>query len=65
MATLPNTPVNSALMVGVLAATGLIAYQSTLRTKIEAQVHENYRHFKLVDAGFQPETVPLKLAKEA
>jgi hypothetical protein len=65
MATLPNTPVNTAVTLGAIAVMGLIAYQQTLRTKIESQIHENYRHAKLVDAGVQPETVPLKLAKEA
>jgi len=65
MATLPNVPVNSAITVGVLAATGLFAYSMNLRTKIESQIHENYRHAKLIDAGVQPETTPLKLAKDA
>lgn len=65
MATLPNIPVTSATVVGAIAAMGLIAYQQTLRTKIESQVHENYRQMKLIDAGMQPETTPLKLAKDA
>lgn len=64
MATLPNIPVNSAVTFGALAAMGLIAYSQTLRTKIESQVHENYRHFKLIDAGIAPETTQtLSVAK--
>jgi hypothetical protein len=55
MATLPNIPVNSAITVGVLAVTGLVAYQQTLRTKIESQIHANYRAFKAIDAGLEPE----------
>jgi hypothetical protein len=65
MATLPNIPANSAITLGVLAGVGLVAYTQTLRTKVESQIHENYRSFKLIDAGLQPETTPLKLAKDA
>lgn len=63
MATLPNIPVNTATVIGGVAALGLIAYQSTLRTRIESQIHENYRHAKLVDAGMQPETTKLAVAQ--
>jgi uncharacterized membrane protein YebE (DUF533 family) len=63
MATLPNIPVNTATVIGGLAAMGLIAYQQTLRTKIESQVHANYRDFKFVDAGVQPETAQLSVAQ--
>jgi hypothetical protein len=63
MATLPNIPVNSAITVGALAAMGLIAYQQTLRTKIESQIHANYRSFKAIDAGVTEETTPLSIAK--
>jgi hypothetical protein len=56
MATLPTTPVNTAVAVGTLAAMGLIAYTQTLRTRIESQIHANYRDFKLIDAGVVPET---------
>jgi hypothetical protein len=55
MATLPNIPVNSATVIGGLAALALIGYQATLRTKIESQVHANYRDFKLIDAGMHPQ----------
>jgi hypothetical protein len=64
MATLPNTPVNTAATVGVLAGIALIGYTATLRHKLDAQIHENYRHAKLVDAGMQPETTKLKIAKD-
>jgi hypothetical protein len=55
MATLPNTPVNTAVAVGAVAAMGLIAYTQTLRTRIESKVHDNYRDFKLIDAGMHPQ----------
>jgi hypothetical protein len=55
MATLPNIPVNSATVVGGLAALALIGYTQTLRTKIESQIHANYRDFKLIDAGMHPQ----------
>jgi hypothetical protein len=65
MATLPNIPVNSAATIGVLAGIALVGYTATLRHKLDAQIHENYKSFKLVDAGMQPETKPeLKLAKD-
>ena len=63
MATLPNIPVNSAVTVGVIAGFGLIAYTATLRQKLDSQIHENYRHAKLVDAGVQPETTKLAVAQ--
>jgi uncharacterized membrane protein YebE (DUF533 family) len=63
MATLPNIPVNTATVIGGIAAMGLIAYQATLRTKIESQVHANYRDFKLIDAGVTPETTKLSVAQ--
>lgn len=65
MATLPNIPVNSALTVGVLAGAGLIGFAAHLRHKLDSQIHENYRSFKLIEAGVVPETPQLKLAKES
>lgn len=67
MAAVPNIPVNTATVIGGIAALGLIAYQQTLRMKIERQVHENYRDFKLIDSGVKPEnTEPLAaIAKRA
>lgn len=63
MATLPTTPTSTAIAVGAVAAMGLIAYTQTLRTKIESQIHENYRQFKFVDSGVLPEeTTKIKLA---
>jgi hypothetical protein len=53
MATLPDVPQNTIITIGVLAVTGLLAYQHTLRTQIESQIHENYRHAKVVDAELQ------------
>lgn len=65
MATLPDFPANTAAVVGGIATLALIAYQSKLRTSIEAKVHENYRDFKLIDAGIAPETeTQLKIAKQ-
>lgn len=65
MATLPEIPVNSAAVIGGIAALALIAYQTRLRTTIESQVHANYRDFKLIDAGIAPETeTQLKIAKQ-
>jgi hypothetical protein len=63
MANLPDTPVNTAIMLGGIAGLGLIAYTQKLRNKIESQVHENYRAFKLVDAGVMPEA-PVTLHPE-
>lgn len=53
MASLPETPVNTALTLGALAGLGLIAYTQKLRTKISAQVHDNYRAFKAMDTEVQ------------
>lgn len=63
MATLPNIPVNSAATVGALAVLGVVAYTATLRHRLDSQIHENYRHAKLVDAGMQPETTKLAVAQ--
>lgn len=63
MANLPDTPLNTAFTLGALAGLGLIAYTQKLRTKISSQVHENYRHAKLVDAGVLPEA-PVALHPE-
>jgi hypothetical protein len=64
MATLPDVPQNTILALGVLAGAGLVAFTTHTRAKIDSQVHENYRHAKLVDAGMQPETTKLKIAKD-
>ena len=64
MATLPNIPVNTAITFGTVTVMGLVAYTATLRHKLDSQIHDNYRHAKLVDAGMQPETKQLKLAKD-
>lgn len=63
MASLPDMPINSAATVGVLAVIGLVAFQQHLRTRVETQIHENYRSFKLIDAGIVPETPSLKIAQ--
>jgi len=63
MASLPDTPLNTALTLGAVAAMGLVAYTQKLRNKTEAQVHDNYRAFKFVDAGVQPEA-PVALHPE-
>jgi hypothetical protein len=49
MATLPDTPVNTALTIGTLAAMGLVAFVTHNKTKLDSQVHENYRSFKEMD----------------
>lgn len=64
MATLPDTPVNTALTLGGIAVVGLIAYTQTLRTKISSQVHENYRHAKVVDAELQA-GMPVSLTEKS
>ena len=56
MANLPDTPLNTAIVLGGFAVTGLIAYTQTLRAKNESQIHENYRHAKVVDAELQAGT---------
>lgn len=53
MANLPDTPVNTALTIGALAALGLIGYTQTLRAKVDTKVHENYRQFKAMDTDVQ------------
>jgi len=63
MATLPDTPVNTALTVAGIAVVGLIAYTQKLRTHVTSQTLENYRHAKVVDAGLMPET-PVTLHPE-
>jgi hypothetical protein len=63
MASMPDMPINSAATVGVLAVIGLVAFQQHLRTRVETQIHENYRSFKLIDAGIVPETPSLKIAQ--
>jgi hypothetical protein len=67
MAAVPNIPVNTATVIGGIAALGLIAYQQTLRMKIERQVHDNYRDFKLIDSGLaeQDDAGKLAIAKRA
>jgi hypothetical protein len=65
MATLPNIPANSAFTVGALAALTVVAYSIKLRTQIDSQVHQNYHHAKLIDAGMQPETTPISLTKRS
>lgn len=53
MASLPDVPTNTIIAFGVFAVTGLVAYTQKLRTSIEVQVHDNYRHAKVVDAELQ------------
>jgi hypothetical protein len=65
MATLPNIPANSAVTVGVIAGLAVVTYSIKLRAQLDSQIHENYRHAKLIDAGMQPETTPLTLAKRS
>lgn len=48
-ATLPDTPVNTAITIGVVAGLTLIGYTQTLRAKIDGKVHDNYREFKAMD----------------
>lgn len=49
MATLPDTPVNTALTIGGLAAMGLVAFVTHNKTKLDSQNLENYREFKAMD----------------
>lgn len=65
MAALPNIPANSAFTVGILAALTVVTYSINQRTKIDSQIHQNYHHAKLIDAGMQPETTPISLAKRS
>lgn len=53
MASLPDVPQNTIVAIAVLAGTGLVAFATHNRTKIESQIHENYRHAKVVDANVQ------------
>lgn len=67
MASLPETPVNTALTIGAVVGMALIGYTQTLRTKTERQVHDNYRAFKAMDTEVQAGpvmTMPL-LEKQA
>lgn len=61
---LPDTPVNTAITVGVIGALGLIAYTQKLRTALDSQNLDNYRQAKMVDAGMQPET-PVSLTERS
>lgn len=63
MANLPDTPVNTAIVLGGFAVMGLIAYTQKLRNGLDSQNLENYRHAKIVDAGLAPET-PVALHPE-
>jgi hypothetical protein len=63
MATLPDTPVNTALTLGAIAVVGLIGYTQKLRTTLSSQTLENYRHAKVVDAELQAGT-PVTLHTE-
>jgi hypothetical protein len=63
MANLPDTPLNTAIVLGSFAVMGLVAYSQKLRTGLDSQNLENYRHAKVVDAGLQPEA-PVTLHKE-
>ena len=51
VATLPDVPQNTIVAIAVLAGTGLAAFSAHNRTKIESQIHDNYRHAKVVDAN--------------
>lgn len=51
MATLPDVPNNTIVAIAVVAGTGLIALNSHLRAKLDSQIHDNYRHAKVVDAN--------------
>lgn len=53
MATLPDTPVNTAIVLGGFAVAGLIAYTQKLRNSLDSQNLDNYRHAKVVDAELQ------------
>lgn len=50
---LPDVPQNTIVAIGVLAGAGLVAFVNHNKTKIESQIHENYRHAKVVDANIQ------------
>lgn len=53
MANLPDTPVNTALTIGGLAALGLIGFVSHNKTKLDSQNLDNYRQFKAMDTDVQ------------
>lgn len=58
MATLPDVPSNTIVTVAVLVAGGLVAFSTHQRTKIESQIHENYRQAKVVDANVHAGPIP-------
>jgi hypothetical protein len=51
MATLPDVPQNTIVAIAVVAGAGLVAFVNHNKTKIESQIHDNYRHAKIVDAN--------------
>jgi hypothetical protein len=51
MASLPDVPQNTIVAIGVLVGGGLVALVNHNKTKIDSQIHENYRHAKVVDAN--------------
>jgi hypothetical protein len=51
VATLPDVPQNTIVAIAVLAGTGLVAFSTHHRAKLDSQIHENYRHAKVVDAN--------------
>lgn len=53
MANLPDTPVNTALTIGTLAAFGLIGFVTHNKTKLDSQNLANYREFKAMDTDVQ------------
>lgn len=61
MASLPIVPTTTALTIGGLAVTGLVAYMQTLRTRIESQNLENYRIANGVAADLTAGSTPAKI----
>lgn len=53
MATLPDVPPNTIIAIAVVAGTGIAALNAHLRSKLDTQIHDNYRHAKVVDANVQ------------
>lgn len=51
MANLPDLPSNTVVAIALVAGAGLMAYNTRQRMKIERQIHDNYRHAKIVDAN--------------
>jgi hypothetical protein len=51
MATLPDVPPNTIIAIAVVAGTGIAALNAHLRSKLDTQIHDNYRHAKVVDAN--------------